>query len=117
MLGYLVGGTSGGRGLQKVKPGLFFLLQLAWESRTRLPLLIMSGFMVFGIRIQLEINIDRTVRFVPRLRLEDEEYISDDDSSSSAWNSDNDSFFMEVMEEIDEFDLDYESTDFEEEED
>ncbi|KAL1130701.1 hypothetical protein AAG570_011942 [Ranatra chinensis] len=50
-----------------------FLLRLAWESRARLPLLIASGFMALGVRIQLEINIDRAVRLMPRLRLEEED--------------------------------------------
>uniref|UniRef100_A0A161MEQ8 Uncharacterized protein n=2 Tax=Triatoma infestans TaxID=30076 RepID=A0A161MEQ8_TRIIF len=77
MLGYLAPG--GGRTLIRVKPGLMFLLRLAWESRARLPLLIMSGFMALGVRIQMEINIDRAVRFMPRLRLEDEEFILSDD--------------------------------------
>ncbi|KAK9500854.1 hypothetical protein O3M35_002036 [Rhynocoris fuscipes] len=77
MLSYLT--PTSGRTLIRVKPGLMFLLRLAWESRARLPLLIMSGFMALGVRIQMEINIDRAVRFMPRLRLEDEAFILSDD--------------------------------------
>lgn len=56
----------------RMKPGLIFLLKLAWESRIRLPLLIMSGFMALGLRIQMEINIDRSSQFLPRLRFDDD---------------------------------------------
>uniref|UniRef100_A0A0A9X9Y2 Zinc finger CCCH domain-containing protein 15 n=2 Tax=Lygus hesperus TaxID=30085 RepID=A0A0A9X9Y2_LYGHE len=80
----------------RMKPGLIFLLRLAWESRIRLPLLIMSGFMALGLRIQMEINIDRTSRFIPRLRLDDDEFAltdgedmdTDDESDETDENDD-----------------------------
>ncbi|KAF6202163.1 hypothetical protein GE061_004561 [Apolygus lucorum] len=77
-----------------MKPGLIFLLRLAWESRIRLPLLIMSGFMAMGLRIQMEINIDRTSRFIPRLRLDDDEFALTDgedmDTDDSETDNEND---------------------------
>lgn len=66
------------------KTGLLFLLNLAWESRIRLPFLIAVGFMVLDMRMQLEINIDM-VRQIPRLRdqengeLEDGEFEDEED--------------------------------------
>lgn len=66
------------------KTGLLFLLNLAWESRIRLPFLIAIGFMVLDMRMQLEINIDM-VRQIPRLRdqengeIEDAEFEDEDD--------------------------------------
>lgn len=36
-----------------------FLMNLAWESRVRLPLLMTVAFMALNIRMQLEINIYR----------------------------------------------------------
>jgi hypothetical protein len=44
--------------------GLVFLLNLAWNSRYRLPVLITVGFMVLDVRMQLEINVDIEVRHV-----------------------------------------------------
>lgn len=66
------------------KTGLLFLLNLAWESRIRLPFLIAIGFMVLDMRMQLEINIDM-VRQIPRLRdqengeVEDAEFEDEDE--------------------------------------
>ncbi|BES98514.1 Hypothetical protein NTJ_11329 [Nesidiocoris tenuis] len=86
MFEHLVGSSS----KLKMKPGLIFLLRLAWDSRVRLPLLIMSGFMVFGLRIQMEINIDRTSRFLPRLRLDDDEIVITSDEEMDSDNEDGD---------------------------
>jgi hypothetical protein len=44
--------------------GLLFLLNLAWKSRFRLPVLITVGFMVLDVRMQLEINLDLEVAHV-----------------------------------------------------
>lgn len=45
---------------------LLFLLKLAWDSRIRLPVLIVVGFLVLDIRMQLEINIQtRRIRRRP----------------------------------------------------
>jgi hypothetical protein len=44
--------------------GLVFLLNLAWKSRFRLPVLITVGFMVLDVRMQLEINLDLEVAHV-----------------------------------------------------
>ncbi|XP_014243914.1 uncharacterized protein LOC106663534 [Cimex lectularius] len=96
MIGSMLECLGGGGGkLTKVKPGLMFLLRLAWDCRTRLPLLIMSGFLAMGVRIQMEINIDRATRYMPRLRLEDEafplsdeEEIEDDEEYDSEWTTD-----------------------------
>ena len=81
---------SGESGLNRVKPGLLFLLRLAWESRARLPLLIMSGFMALGVRVQLEINIERAASFMPRLRLQEEDMVGSDSEDGSEWNTDDD---------------------------
>lgn len=54
---------------------LMFLIKLAWDSRIRLPLLIVVGFLAFDIRMQLEINIQtRRIRrrAIPRHRDENE---------------------------------------------
>lgn len=49
--------------------GLMFLLNLAWECRYKLPLLITISFMVLDIRMQLEITIEsrrvRRIRPIP----------------------------------------------------
>ncbi|KAG8233905.1 hypothetical protein J437_LFUL005233 [Ladona fulva] len=41
-----------------IRSGFLFLMQLAWESRFRLPFLLFVGLMVLDVRMQLEIDID-----------------------------------------------------------
>lgn len=43
---------------------LLFLLKLAWHCRLRLPLIIVIGFMILDIRMQLDINVES--RRIPR---------------------------------------------------
>lgn len=43
---------------QTMDKTLLFLINLAWESRYKLPLLITVGFMVLDIRMQLEITVE-----------------------------------------------------------
>lgn len=97
----ILGAGSGERGLNRVKPGLLFLLRLAWESRARLPLLIMSGFMALGVRVQMEINIERAASFMPRLRLQEEELAVSDSEEGSDWTTDDAGFDSEDYEEDD----------------
>ena len=59
--------------------GLVFLLNLAWNSRFRLPVLITVGFMVLDVRMQLEINVDIEVRHMPALDDDDEEEEEEED--------------------------------------
>ncbi|PSN42808.1 hypothetical protein C0J52_12673 [Blattella germanica] len=66
--------------------GLSFLLNLAWEACFRLPALITVGFMLFDIRMQLDMNMDIEVRRVV-IQTDDEnngdrDRENDDDDSS-----------------------------------
>lgn len=97
----LLGSGSGDRGLNRVKPGLLFLLRLAWESRARLPLLIMSGFMALGVRVQMEINIERAASYMPRLRLQEEEPLMSDSEDGSDWTTDEAGFDTDYFDDDD----------------
>lgn len=68
------------------KSGLLFLLNLAWESRVRLPFLIAIGFMVLDMRMQLEINIDM-VRQIPRLRDQENGEIGEFEDEDDLWET------------------------------
>jgi len=59
--------------------GLVFLLNLAWNSRFRLPVLITVGFMVLDVRMQLEINVDIEVRHVHIQGEDDDDDEEEDD--------------------------------------
>jgi hypothetical protein len=56
--------------------GLVFLLNLAWKSRFRLPVLVTVGFMVLDLRMELEINLGVDVG---RVHIQDEGGGDDDD--------------------------------------
>lgn len=67
--------------------GLVFLLNLAWKSRFRLPVLITVGFMVLDVRMQLEINLDLEVAHVHNQDDDgddDEEEVDGDDDDSDS---------------------------------
>lgn len=63
---------------------LIFLMKLAWNCRLRLPLLITIGFMIFDIRMQLDINVES--RRIPRPPEDDD---NDDDRDASGYNTPN----------------------------
>lgn len=73
--------------------GLVFLLNLAWKSRFRLPVLITVGFMVLDVRMQLEINLDLEVAHVHNQDDgdDDEEVDDGDDDDEDDDDSDSDS--------------------------
>ncbi|KAJ8916869.1 hypothetical protein NQ315_005876 [Exocentrus adspersus] len=74
---------------------LMFLLNLAWDCRYRLPLLITVGFMVLDVRMQLDINVQ--TRRIPRPRTQPrplpeqpvnhEDDIREDDISDDSWTT------------------------------
>jgi hypothetical protein len=68
--------------------GLVFLLNLAWKSRFRLPVLITVGFMVLDVRMQLEINLDLEVA---RVHDQDEDDGDDDEEEEDDRDDDEDS--------------------------
>jgi hypothetical protein len=68
--------------------GLVFLLNLAWKSRFRLPLLITVGFMVLDVRMKLEINLDLEVAHVHNQDEDD----GDDDEGEDDDGDDDDSY-------------------------
>jgi hypothetical protein len=70
--------------------GLVFLLNLAWNSRFRLPVLITVGFMVLDVRMQLEINVDIEVRHVHIQDDDDGEEDDDDDDDDYGDDDDDD---------------------------
>jgi hypothetical protein len=67
--------------------GLVFLLNLAWKSRFRLPVLITVGFMVLDVRMQLEINLDLEVAHVHN---QEEDGGDDDDDEEEEEDDDGD---------------------------
>lgn len=70
---------------------LIFLLNLAWESRYKLPLLIAIGFMVLDIRMQLEITVEsrrvRRARTIPLVPADNSNRPQEDDSSNDSWTT------------------------------
>lgn len=66
-----------------MKP-LMFLLNLAWASRFRLPLLITVGFMVLDIRMTLDMTVEtRVIRHVPNESSGDEDATAADNSDGN----------------------------------
>lgn len=47
-----------------VRPAFIYLMHLAWKSRLHIPFLLTVCFLVFDIRLQLEVNINMTRRRV-----------------------------------------------------
>ncbi|XP_046389476.1 phosphopantothenoylcysteine decarboxylase subunit VHS3 isoform X1 [Ischnura elegans] len=65
-----------------IRSGFLFLLHLAWESRFRLPILLIVGLMVLDVRMQLEIDFDADLMQDRRNRLVeiiDDEWRNDED--------------------------------------
>jgi hypothetical protein len=77
--------------------GLVFLLNLAWKSRFRLPVLITVGFMVLDVRMQLEINLDLEVAHVQ----DQDEDDGDDDEEEEDDDRDDDEDSDEEKEGVD----------------
>lgn len=50
-----------------VRSAFIYLMHLAWKSRLHIPFLLTVCFLVFDIRLQLEVNINMTRRRAPRL--------------------------------------------------
>jgi hypothetical protein len=67
--------------------GLVFLLNLAWKSRFRLPVLITVGFMVLDVRMQLEIHLDLEVAHVHN---QDEDDYDDEEEEEEEEEEDDD---------------------------
>jgi hypothetical protein len=86
--------------------GLVFLLNLAWKSRFRLPVLITVGFMVLDVRMQLEINLDLEVAHVHNQDEDDGDDVEDDDDN----DDDGDEEEEEEEEEDDDDDDDYDDS-------
>lgn len=59
---------------------LIFLLRLAWKSRVRLPYLIVIAFMVFDIRLSVEVEFNVERQTPEELGIEGMDSDSDSDS-------------------------------------
>ncbi|KAJ9577620.1 hypothetical protein L9F63_005807 [Diploptera punctata] len=78
--------------------GLVFLLNLAWNSRFRLPVLITVGFMVLDVRMQLEINVDIEVRHVHVAEGDNDDDDDDDDDDDEDDDDDDDDEELDLIE-------------------
>ncbi|GLV34556.1 uncharacterized protein CBL_09036 [Carabus blaptoides fortunei] len=75
-----------------LQEGLLFLMNLAWESRLRLPLLLTCAFMALNVRMQLEINVytqnNGRNRLIEVIQEAVETVDSDsDDSDTQSWQT------------------------------
>lgn len=74
-----------------LQDGLIFLMNLAWESRVRLPLLMTVAFMALNIRMQLEINIYRNpqenTNHLFDVLQENRNNLYDEDDESDSWET------------------------------
>lgn len=65
-----------------IRSAFIYLMHLAWKSRLHIPFLLTVCFLVFDIRLQLEVNVNMTRRRVQRVGVE----AGDDDDNN---NNDN----------------------------
>ncbi|XP_071444366.1 uncharacterized protein [Hetaerina americana] len=85
-----------------IRSGFLFLLHLAWESRFRLPILLVVGLMVLDVRMQLEIDFDAELMQERRMQLvRNIEDGDDEDDEGEDDYSDEDEFELDGDIEID----------------
>lgn len=53
-----------------VRTAFIYLMHLAWKSRLHIPFLLTACFLVFDIRLQLEVNINMTRRRAQRMGIQ-----------------------------------------------
>lgn len=71
--------------------------------------------MALGVRVQMEINIERAASYMPRLRLQEEEPLMSDTEEGSEWTTDEAGYDTDYFDDDD--DVDVEDEDEDEDED